>query len=405
MEPKVSVVIPIYNVEKYLRKCLQSVMDQTLEDIEVICVDDASTDHSYLRAQEYIKNDSRFSLYSMSRNRGLSFVRNYGMEKAKGKYIYFLDSDDYLEIDALEKLYVNAKKYNVQGIYFGAEVEYEEESARKYNIIYKECKKVLSGREFYIGVNQNDEYQNAVCMQFWQREYILKNHFKFYEDVLYEDTLYTLQLLMKAERVICIADVLYHYRKRKTSITGNQGKAQLKSYMIIYYEVLKLWLQIENANELEDGIRKRLDLFHRRISLAIAQLGYIPQLQFEDKRCQYLYERITKISPDYYYTNGINHEISEYLQKFKRIYIYGDGFIADEIIRLLEDNKKKISGIIVTKRKSEQELFSGYKVFELEEIGHCHDSAIILLAVSRYFHEDLKKRITKEGYEWVDLLK
>lgn len=405
MEPKVSVVIPIYNVEKYLEKCLKSVRDQTLRDIEVICIDDASTDNSYLRTQEYIKNDSRFSLYSLHQNRGLSYVRNYGIEKTKGKYLFFLDSDDYLKINTLEKLYVNAEKYHVQGLYFGAEVEYEEEPDRKYNLTYKECKKVLSGREFYIQVNQNNEYQNAACMQFWNREYIIKNGFRFYEGILYEDTLYTLQLLMKAERVMCIEDTLYHYRKRKKSITANQGKEQLYSYVIVYYEVLKLWLQLENANELEDGIRKRLDLFHRRISLAIAQFGYIPKLKFKEKSCQYVYEKITKIPPDYYYTNGMNQKVSDYLLEFERIYIYGDGFIADEEIRLLEDKKKKIFGVIVTKRKQGQEFFRGYKVYELQEIKDSQESTIILLAVSRYFHEDLKSKITKKGYQWLDLLK
>ena len=202
-------------------------------------------------------------------------------------------------------------------------------------------------------------------MQFWNREYIIKNGFRFYEGILYEDTLYTLQLLMKAERVMCIEDTLYHYRKRKKSITANQGKEQLYSYVIVYYEVLKLWLQLENANELEDGIRKRLDLFHRRISLAIAQFGYIPKLKFKEKSCQYVYEKITKIPPDYYYTNGMNQKVSDYLLEFERIYIYGDGFIADEEIRLLEDKKKKIFGVIVTKRKQGQEFFRGYKVYEL----------------------------------------
>ena len=166
-----------------------------------------------------------------------------------------------------------------------------------------------------------------------------------------------------------------------------------------------MWLQLENASDLEDGIRNRLDLFHRRICLAIAQFGYIPKLKFKEKSCQYVYEKITKIPPDYYYTNGMNQKVSDYLLEFERIYIYGDGFIADEEIRLLEDKKKKIFGVIVTKRKQGQEFFRGYKVYELQEIKDSQESTIILLAVSRYFHEDLKSKITKKGYQWLDLLK
>ena len=97
---KISVIIPVYNVEKYLKESLESVVNQTLNDIEIICIDDGSTDSSPSILKEYQNNDERFIIINQE-NSGPGAARNRGIKEAKGKYTYFLDSDDYLELDAL----------------------------------------------------------------------------------------------------------------------------------------------------------------------------------------------------------------------------------------------------------------------------------------------------------------
>ena len=101
--PKVSVIIPVYNTEKYLRKCLESVINQTLKDIEIICINDCSTDDS-LKILNDIK-DERLKILNLPQNSGVSFARNRGIDEAKGEYISFVDSDDFIAPDFLEKLY------------------------------------------------------------------------------------------------------------------------------------------------------------------------------------------------------------------------------------------------------------------------------------------------------------
>ena len=107
--PKVSIVIPVYNVEKYLRECLDSVVNQSLRDIEIICINDGSTDNSFKILEEYKSKEIRLQVLSQ-KNGGQSKARNAGLEVATGEYIYFLDSDDYIKTDALEILYKIAKK-------------------------------------------------------------------------------------------------------------------------------------------------------------------------------------------------------------------------------------------------------------------------------------------------------
>ena len=101
---KVSVIIPVYNVEQYLKECLDSVINQTLKDIEIICINDGSTDGSLKILEKYESLDDRIVVFSQE-NSGLSATRNKGMQLSSGEYVYFMDSDDYLELNALEELY------------------------------------------------------------------------------------------------------------------------------------------------------------------------------------------------------------------------------------------------------------------------------------------------------------
>lgn len=109
---KVSVIIPVYNAEKYLEKCLDSVINQTLKEIEIICIDDCSTDNSYSILKEYIKKDNRIVVFKNKTNHGAGYTRNVGLNFSKGEYIGFVDSDDYIDEKYYEELYNTAKKYD-----------------------------------------------------------------------------------------------------------------------------------------------------------------------------------------------------------------------------------------------------------------------------------------------------
>ena len=130
---KVSVIIPVYNVEKYLRECLESVINQTLKDIEIICINDGSTDKSYEILKEYAKLDHRIRILNQS-NMGQSAARNRGLEIAKGKYVYFMDSDDWLEKDALKCLTDISESKNLQILYFDGKTFLESDELKtKYS--------------------------------------------------------------------------------------------------------------------------------------------------------------------------------------------------------------------------------------------------------------------------------
>ena len=133
--PKVSVVIPVYNVEKFLKECLNSIINQSLEDIEIICVDDGSTDNSPKILKEYSLKDNRIKIISQE-NGGHAVATNNGMALANGKYLYLMDSDDILELNALEELYEYAENKNVDFVLFPA-MNYDNDKNRYYKTLMK----------------------------------------------------------------------------------------------------------------------------------------------------------------------------------------------------------------------------------------------------------------------------
>ncbi|QOR73380.1 glycosyltransferase [Cruoricaptor ignavus] len=225
---KFSFVIPVYNVEKYIEKCLSSILNQSYQDFEIIIIDDSSPDRSI----EIIKNkfqDPRIQIFSKP-NGGLSSARNYGLPKAKGEYIWFVDSDDHLsDNDALLKIFntIIANQYP-EIVIFNNTVVFEDNKKNGWeNINAPSNTKVLSGAQYIA------EYKilpiNA-WTQCYRRDFLIENHFKFTEQMYFEDIYLNLDIYKKAKKVIGINYSLLNYLKRENSImTGGFNLVHLNS--------------------------------------------------------------------------------------------------------------------------------------------------------------------------------
>ena len=221
---KVSVIIPVYNAQQYLIECIGSVLGQTLQDFEIICVDDGSGDASDTILNEYAETDDRFVLLSQT-NKGVSAARNAGIKAAKGEYIYFLDSDDYVEPDALEtacKL-LEAKKLDI--VYFDTFAFGEEgiqqadiDAKNRYYARNHAYDAVYTGKNLLYKMLENREYSCPVWKQVIRKDFLEKNNICFYDGIIHEDELYTFQTMLLAERVAYIPKTLHHRRLRKDSI-------------------------------------------------------------------------------------------------------------------------------------------------------------------------------------------
>lgn len=245
--PEVSIVIPVYNVEKYINACVKSAANQTERNIEIILVNDGTQDCSIDEIEDLVSNDDRISLLNKD-NGGLSSARNHGLLHAKGEFVLFLDSDDFLACDAVEKLTAKARKENLDQLFFGAESFYESygsyRSNQSYTTYYQYSGKypeALDGKTFLeLAIGQAD-FKPSACLQLLRRKFLVDNSLSFMEGILHEDNLFTLSCLLLSERTGLLNEPLYRRRVRSDSImTSGKGVKNAFGYYCTVLGVLQL---------------------------------------------------------------------------------------------------------------------------------------------------------------------
>ena len=213
--PKISVIIPVYNTEKYIEKCLESLAKQTMQDFEVIIVNDGSTDNSKKVIKDYMKNSNLDIKYLEKENGGLASARNYGVERALGKYISFLDSDDYLDKNLFSKL----EKYMDEDIDL---IKFKMKTVdEKENVIEKldgPVFDVCTGEEGYKKLCTTDKYMDPACIYLYRREFFLENNFK-YKLRYHEDFGLTSLIMIQAKSFVSTEFFGYNYLQTEESLT------------------------------------------------------------------------------------------------------------------------------------------------------------------------------------------
>jgi glycosyltransferase involved in cell wall biosynthesis len=228
MNPKISIIVPVYKVEPYLRKCIDSILAQTFKDLELLLIDDGSPDNCGAICEEYALMDSRIRVVHKE-NGGLSDARNKGLEIAKGDYVGFVDSDDWIEEDMYELLYNMCVSNNC-------------EIANCTSTIYFKNRTVKNGTHPLTIHNREEAmkvmlegklYDEVVWTKLIKRD-LLKN-IRFNKGIIYEDTAFTYQVIHKSSRVCCIGAPKYHYVKRENS-TMDQAVKNIRIDAVLIYE-------------------------------------------------------------------------------------------------------------------------------------------------------------------------
>lgn len=250
---KISVIIPVYNTAKYLEKCLASVLNQTLKDIEIICIDDGSTDNSLEIIKEFGQSDGRVKFLTQ-KNQGQSVARNVGIKAAQGEYIGFIDSDDWADESMFEKLYENAKAY-------------DSDIAMCSINVFNEATGEISDKDPYMTLDLFDKsFENRafdyteilnflfrICVVPWnkiyKREFLVSKNLHFVENLNFEDNVFNLQTLIASKRLSLVKEPLVYYRRQsQTSYTFNNDAKKLDFFKIM---------------ELEEELLKKVGLYDK----------------------------------------------------------------------------------------------------------------------------------------------
>ena len=241
---KVSVILPIYNVAPYLDETFQSIIDQSLPNIEIIAVNDGSTDNSEEIIRKWQQQDSRIVLYSQE-NRGQSAARNLALKHATGQYIYMMDSDDKLkDSDALQTCYDYAERNKADFIFFDGE-SFSEEGVSRISRNTKRTHLVDEDKaydgEYLLNLTLDTLTHNCVVwLLFIRKDYLDKIGLRFYEGIIHEDELYTTILALNSNHIFCLKRNLVGHRIRQAStMTTNFSKRNMNCYLTVADELLR----------------------------------------------------------------------------------------------------------------------------------------------------------------------
>lgn len=271
---KISVIIPVYNVEKYIRETLNSIQNQTLADFEVLVINDDSPDNAQMIIDEFCAADSRFKSFKKL-NGGVSDTRNYGLDRAQGEYVFFVDGDDVIPPLALETMYRTAREKNADMV-VGVMQEFGLDGTRTIQVT-----KELAAKEYIDRYDLRLPWIFSVCNKLFRRSVIERHHIRF-ENVKYtEDGLFSFQFTFQAQVIAGCSTVVYHYRRRSFFEEDSATQAATEDYLRDLLRALDIILElsgrqcavaVQEAQERDDGEFQYVVYAKSHMALYMAEL-------------------------------------------------------------------------------------------------------------------------------------
>lgn len=250
-----SIIVPVYNVDKYINKCLDSLLNQTINDYELVVINDGSSDrtndiieHDYVNKVIYINKDN---------NTGLSDTRNLGMQFANGEYIIFVDGDDYVERDCVEKIREEIKKNPQIDVLYTGHYKEKKEICVKYKGFASESNKIWKVDDFLISELGKRKFPVPACFAVYRKDFLIKNKLKFTTGIYHEDELWSAEVALKAKKIRTSDICYYHYVIRQGSITQKKDLTQNGLDVIFICNIM-----IEMLKEIENPLVNRLFANH-----------------------------------------------------------------------------------------------------------------------------------------------
>lgn len=423
---KVSVIIPVYNVEKYLRECLDSVRKQTLEDLEIICVDDGSTDSSGKILDDYAKRDRRIHVLHKA-NEGYGKAMNTGIKIATAPYVGIVESDDRIASDMyeflvrlIEEMKTDVVKADFYEFYDNEEGAYIEEYVK---LIPSEALQDLYGKVFRI--RENKEAFRS-CLATWSgvysRDFLLRADVLYNETpgASYQDQGFWLQTMIKAERIYFADKAFYYYRidnygssmydKGKVFDVRNEyrymrellestGAAGVEYYPWLNF--LKISSCLNSMSRVADTYKESLAECIRKDIWEAAESGELDADLFDTGLRAELFSLIA--SPKAFSEGVIKKRkrLEHVLEGYDRIILYGAGKIGRMVQSALKEGRlnTKIKSFAVTEKESNPPSLSGIPVREIQELVEYREQALVIICVGKKYISEINMLLKKKGFK------
>ena len=303
---KVSIISPVYNVEKYILTCISSLLNQTLEDIEIIFVDDHGNDNSIEKAKEYLAKQNIkkvFRFIETPSNSGPGTARNLGIKIAQGEYVAFIDSDDRIEPTYCEELYLTAKKYNCDLCCCQAWMDFEDE---RKSILLKNPK-VKNGP---LSVDNRKNFLTNFVAYHWtflfKKEFLLEKQIQYPKERSSEDSFFIILSVLSAQSMAVIDSPLYHYIIRNSSLSNSKNEYRYKDKLSVFNQMLSR----TKDDGLYSGYKQEIDFLYLKKGFFVSVFDYIanslsPKKTVITEICNELEKQIPDYSGNSYYRKKI----------------------------------------------------------------------------------------------------
>ena len=400
---RVSVIIPVYNVEKYLPACLDSVLNQTLRDLEVIAIDDCSPDRCGEILDDYAARDSRITVIHLPENHRQGYGRNRGLERAAGTYCYFLDSDDTVSPEALEELADLADREELDEIFFDSTVMYESEDLKKvYNPPFNLRKgtypqEAVPGAEMMELFFHQGEWTSYPQRIFWRRKFLMREGIRFPEGSEHEDEFFLFAGTLAAQRARYVRRQYFNLRIRPNSVmTTPIGPKNFHGYLVNFYLMNRF--AAERGMDTE-GIRIYTYRMWEMVLILYNQLKDRYDLGgwFRSERDRMLWYTLRNYVSAEYYGAGQSPEVFEKLRKAGTVYIYGTGSMATRFCNRLQYRESvPIAGFLTKDPENEPRVLMGRPVLGLDGT-EIPDDAVVAVAVWETEWFEIRKELESRG--------
>lgn len=393
MSVKISVIVPVYNVENYLRDCLDSIVTQRYDNYEIICVNDGSTDSSLRILNEYEEKYEKVRVVSKE-NGGLSSARNCGIDNAMGDYLYFLDSDDMLaDNDVLLDMALHIQKNNLDILYLDGESFYESEELYKNNPWYENAYTserdygfYETGIDLFLVFSKYNDFRLQACFQCIKKEFVDRYNLRYLNGILYEDNLFFFKSILSAGRVRHIKRVVMKRRVREGSIMQSKVNFNsLKSLLYIYMECMRFLKEKKGlCVKYREEIRRYVDVYKSKMRCAF--YNELEQTEREKIESLTLIERqvFDEIIMEWEYI--LPHDV---LGGGSSIAIYGAGNVGVEYYYQAMESCR-YSSIFVVDKKGKEAATQYMDVIKPEELEHIDVDWVIIAIKSESVAMEVK---------------
>jgi len=402
-QPKVSIIVPVYNVEKYIEKSLRSALDQTLIDIEIICVNDGIRDDSWQIVKRMAERDARIQLIDYGENRGQGYARNRGIEAAKGKYIMFLDADDFLEKEAAQVLYYEAEQNSYDIVFCGFNYAYASEDLRfKYPGVEDDLSPFVghtySGIEFWQECERTQWPVIACWSGIYLKDFLQRENLYFPEGFIHEDVLFVNECLLLAKKMCIVNQRLYtYYRRHQSTTTRDDFLASSQAFLIITCMLIVFFMKHDFPSDFYSYIGQRITGYAARSYGYYWKSGTDKPLENYSFADAY-YQKIFSIFCQWQRGGlKITPELESKLKKSEYVIVYGAGEVGRRAIQCLA--RLHIDRFTVAVSKVEDETWlGGCAVRSIYEVECDRKKAIVLLAVGQRLQPEIRSFLTDLGY-------